>query len=245
MNEWVEKISPDIHNFLKEQGKIITEDIKRLLENHGVNKANDSKDNTNELIATTVLNSYQSSTWSSDLSTLLNDLLVNIYVDGVDNAASQISGSFVRDPKFHEYAQAYAEERTAELVGTGKNPKYSLEQSTRDMLRSDLTEMMDEGMTPAEIANALEENYAFSESRSLMIARTETGFAYNRGGLKMYDESGVKLVYVTDGDYDEDCRAANGQVWTTEYASINALQHPNCVRTFAPCLEPGVLPDEY
>lgn len=238
------KVSPEVHKFLKKQGKIITSDIKRLLEKHGVNKAND-KQKQNEEIAISILKEYQSSTFNSELKQMMNDIIMQIYVDASQNAQAELTGSFVRDPKFHEYAQSYAKDRTAELVGTGKNPAYSIDQSTRDMLRSDLTDMIDQGMTPAEIASELENNYAFSETRSMMISRTETGFAYNRGTLKMYDESNVKLVYVTDGDYDEDCRAANGQVWGVDYASINALQHPNCVRTFAPCLEPGVLPDEY
>lgn len=252
MNEWVEKASPEIHKFLKSQGKIITSDIKRLLVKNGVNKA-DNKNKNNEEIAGSILSGYTSDTWARDLTNTMQDLIIKIYLDSGQDAKTElsnatngeISGSFVRDETFHDYANAYAEKRTAELVGTGKNPAYSLDQSTRDMLRSDLVDMMNEGMTPQEIADSLQENYAFSETRSMMIARSETGFAWNRGAIKMYSESGVKLVYVHDGDYDEDCRAANGQIWSADYAQINALAHPNCVRSFSPCLEPDAQPDEY
>lgn len=234
MNEWVEKISPDIHDFLKDQGKIITGQIKDLLEKQGFGKKKDD----NSTKADAILSSYASNSWATDLDSLLKQLTVEIYVDGMKDAQTTLTGSFVSDPIYHEYANAYAEERSAELVT-------KLDDSTKNMLRSDLVSMMEEGLTPAEIAANLEENYAFSEYRSMMIARTETGFTWNRSTVKMYSESGVKMVYVHDGDYDEDCRAANGQVWSADYASINALGHPNCVRSFSPCLEPDVQPDEY
>jgi hypothetical protein len=47
---------------------------------------------------------------------------------------------------------------------------------------------------------------------------------------------GVKEVEVLDGDDDEECASANGQIWTLEEASDNPLGHPNCTRAFAPHL---------
>src|SRR5437763_1437296 len=121
--------------------------------------------------ADAILGAYFSNTWATDLESLLNQMMVDIYVDSMDEASKELTGSFVRDPVFHDYANAYAEERAAELAGTGKNPKFALSDSTREMLRSDLVNMMEEGLTPAEIAANLEENYAFSEYRAMMIAR--------------------------------------------------------------------------
>lgn len=242
MNQWVKKLKPEIHQFLKKQGKRITNQIRLALESRGFGKA-DNNDNKKQ--ADDILGRLDFSSFSSGINDLMIPVLYQIYIDGMQDAAVEVSGTFTRDPKFHEYANDYASQRAAELAGTSKNSKFALSDSTREMLRSDLVDMMDEGLTPAEIAANLEDNYAFSEYRSMMIARTETGFAWNRGALKMYSEAGVKLVYVTDGDYDESCRAANGQIWTADYASINALEHPNCTRCFSACLEPDAQPDEY
>ena len=73
------------------------------------------------------------------------------------------------------------------------------------------------------------------ESRAMTIARTETATAYNAAAVGAYEDSGlVGTVEVLDGDSDAGCAAANGQIWTLEQAAANAIEHPNCVRAFAP-----------
>lgn len=244
MNAWVKKLSPEIQRFLKKHSKRITNQIRVGLESRGFGKADDNgNDNTNQ--ADSILGSLDFNTWTTDLKDLMSQLLYQIYMDSMQEAAKEVSGSFTYDPVYHEYANDYATQRAAELAGTSNNPKFALSDSTREMLRSDLVNYMNQGLTPAEIAAKLENSYAFSEYRSMMIARTETGFTWNRGAIKMYSETGIKLVYVTDGDYDKECERANGQIWTAEYAEEHALSHPNCTRSFAPCLEPDVQPDEY
>lgn len=246
MNEWVKKASSDIHRVLKKHSRNITNQIRLALESKGFGKSdNGDGDNGNANQADAILAGIDFTAWSGDINELLNQLLYQIYINGMEEAGKEVSGSFTYDQVYHQYANDYATQRAAELAGTSKNPKFALSDSTREMLRNDLVSMMDQGLTPAEIAANLENNYAFSETRATTIARTETGFTWNRGAIKMYGEAGVKLVYVTDGDYDKDCRAANGQIWSAEYASINALSHPNCTRSFAPCIEPDTQPDEY
>jgi SPP1 gp7 family putative phage head morphogenesis protein len=246
MNEWVKEASPDIYKVLKKHGRQMANQIRLALESKGFGKADDGEDdNDNTDQADAILSGVDMTSFSRDLNQVMNPIIYQIYINGMEEAAKELSGSFVRDPKYHEYANDYATQRAAELAGTSKNPKYALTDSTREMLRNDLVNMMDEGLTPAEIAKNLENDYAFSETRAMTIARTETGFTWNRGTIKMYSETGVKLVYVHDGDYDEECRAANGQIWSADYAQINALAHPNCVRSFSPCLEPDAQPDEY
>lgn len=73
-----------------------------------------------------------------------------------------------------------------------------------------------------------------SEYRSRMIARTETGTAFNLGHTYAYEDAGVSEVEVMDGEDDPECAQANGSVWSLEEARDNPLQHPNCVRAFAP-----------
>jgi len=73
------------------------------------------------------------------------------------------------------------------------------------------------------------------------IARTETARIQNQGTLNRYAENDITHVDVHDGlDFDEACRAANGQVWTVEYAKSHELEHPNCTRSFSP-----VIPDNW
>ena len=255
MNEFVKEYTPKIQKILKKEGKALTKQIETLLEKMDFQKANDKNDQVFVNMADLVLNSLDQSAWDEQLSKTISSMTYDIYIAGMEDATSQLGGTFIADPKFHQFASDYSQERSAELVGkrvladgtiiNNPNPNYSISDSTRNMLKSDLVDSMEEGLTPAEIAKKLEGNYAFSEYRSTMIARTETGFSWNSGSVKMYDHSGVKLLYVHDGDGDQDCIAANGQIWTTDYASGRLLQHPNCVRSFAPCLDPSAEPDEY
>lgn len=152
---------------------------------------------------------------------------MDIYIAGVKEQISQVRGTFTVDETVHKYAQEYAQKRTAELVTR-------LDESTRKMLRKDLAKAMDEGKTPTEIATELHDAYAFSDARSFAIARTETGFAWNHAGIDTYEHDGARAVHVYDGDGDPECAAADGQIWSIEYARGHALQHPNCVRSFSP-----------
>ena len=72
------------------------------------------------------------------------------------------------------------------------------------------------------------------QSRAELIARTETAEAYNAGALDQYAGRGLRRVLVYDGDYDEACADADGQVWTVGYARAHPIEHPNCVRSFGP-----------
>ena len=68
-----------------------------------------------------------------------------------------------------------------------------------------------------------------------IIAVTETVAAYNRGWLDSYEEAGHGgLVQVSDDDYDQPCREADGKLWSVGYARAHPVQHPNCKRRFAP-----------
>lgn len=77
---------------------------------------------------------------------------------------------------------------------------------------------------------------AARQFRAETIARSETKLAQNKSSLFAYVNSEVvEGVIVYDGTDDDDaCRAANGQEWSFEQALENPLQHPRCVRSFAP-----------
>ncbi len=110
-----------------------------------------------------------------------------------------------------------------------------IDDTTRQAVRDLTGRATQEGWTVKELSEAVKDAGAFSKSRAMLIARTESGFAYNYGAIAAYDQSGVVgQVHVLDGDYDEECAAANGQTWDLAYAQSHPLQHPNCTRAFAP-----------
>ena len=92
------------------------------------------------------------------------------------------------------------------------------------------------------IQSIVEETY---KNRSETIARTELGNAQNDVTSERYKANGVKLVGILDNgldDDDDECKIANGQVWTLEYFESNPLEHPNCTRCSYPIFE-DVTPD--
>lgn len=214
---------------------MIVPEIARLLKQQGMKKAQNNQADPNKAQAETqadmTVNSYQTPTWTAEISTLINQWLIEIYVAGAQaQMVGQVSGLFGVDETIHQFAQEYAKNRTAELV---KN----LDESTRKMLRTDIRNALEEGKTVTELANELYQNYAFSDKRSFCIARTETAFAWNHSGIDVFEHDGARAVHVYDGDYDPDCQEADGQIWSLSYARAHALQHPNCVRSFSPSFD--------
>lgn len=92
------------------------------------------------------------------------------------------------------------------------------------------------------LRSIVEETY---KDRARVIARTELGEAQNSAAVSRYKEAGVQLVEILDNgsdDDDEECKIANGQIWTLNYFSEHALEHPNCTRAAAPVFD-DVKPD--
>lgn len=154
----------------------------------------------------------------------------------------------------NEKAVAYASQRSAELVGMKynaagelvKNPNAEMviSESTREFVRADVETAMREGWTNKELADNLVDNYAFSENRAGMIARTETSFAANEGAMESYRASGVvegKIWLTADDELvDEEICAANGGQGEIgldddfESGDHAPPAHPNCRCSIAP-----------
>lgn len=110
--------------------------------------------------------------------------------------------------------------------------------TTQDEIRSLTGRAADEGWSSEELAKQIRaKGEIASRSRSLTIARTESGTAYNQGAVAAYRAGGITHVDVLDGDDDEPCASANGARWTLEEAEQNPLGHPNCTRAFSPVVE--------
>lgn len=122
-----------------------------------------------------------------------------------------------------EFVRVRALERALGIVGT-----------TRDLLRTVISDGLTAGMGPAELGKAVREASAFDEYRSELIARTEAAYAYNDAAVGTYRELEVEKVEVVDGTGDEVCARVNGAIWTLDEADSDPLGHPNCTRDFIP-----------
>ena len=84
------------------------------------------------------------------------------------------------------------------------------------------------------LRDLIEETY---KDRARNIARTELGEAQNAATVSRYESAGVSLVEILDNgstDDDDECKEANGQIWTLTYFSEHMLEHPSCTRAAAP-----------
>jgi hypothetical protein len=188
----------------------------------------------------------------------INPLLFTIALDGVGEAATQIDLTFGTALDLaNKRAEAYALERSAEMIGKKwvdgelvANPRaeWVVSESTRDMLRGQVTNAIEEGWSNDKLAASIEDAHAFSPERSLMIARTETAMADVAGNVAAYKEAealGIEVLkqWVTAEDdlVSEDC-ALNGESppLGMDDAFPSGVQfppdHPNCRCDFLPVL---------
>jgi len=144
----------------------------------------------------------------------------------------------------NEQAIAFAEERGSELVGMKwdhdsgawiENPKaeWAIDETTRERIRDLVVMAEDNGWSNGELASAIQEDAAFSDSRAEMIARTETAFADIQGNLAGWEASGVvesKEWSVSQDEVCDECMALDGQVvgLDEQFPDGDPPLHPNC-----------------
>ena len=151
-------------------------------------------------------------------------------------------------------ALSWAKARAAEMVGmklddngvlvANPNAIWAITESTRDMLRSDVGTAIEEGLSAADLADALEARYAFSSSRAETIARTEIAKADVQGNLIAYQRSGVvsgkEVVLGSEHAEPDECDEAAdmGVVPLDDDFGGNGDPpfHPNCVCDILPVL---------
>lgn len=150
----------------------------------------------------------------------------------------------------HVAATDYAETRAAEMVGMRKlgntliqNPdaRWAITETTRDQLRSEITDALKEGPTPAQLAKVVRTSQAFSPQRARMIARTEIVTAHNKGTLAAYKASGVvaRKRWMPDDDPCDICQAnadagAVGLDDLFPSGDDAPTAHPHCECTLSP-----------
>jgi len=187
----------------------------------------------------------QGATVPNPVSLATNPIILAALSSGYSNGAATFSVAWNPRP---QNAIDYARARAAEMVGMrllpngrlvpNPNPKWSIQDSTRDMLRQ-LTEQALEGenaSTPRDLKALIEQLPAFAaifgEYRAEMIARSELMMANNSGNLDMMESTGVPMVYVLDNAQCKICGPVAGTTQTLEWARDNLLGHPNCQRAF-------------
>ena len=108
---------------------------------------------------------------------------------------------------------------------------------TRAQVADALIAGQQEGEGIAQLARRLRDLPAFNAARATVVARTELALSTNQASLASYRASGVVVgVRVLDGDFDEACAAMDGRVFPLGQEPA-ALQHPQCVRAFAPLVD--------
>lgn len=178
------------------------------------------------------------------------------YEEGRRYANLRLGGGFdpeTEDPIAYRYAQEYRkllEEEGATVINGQKNYWFrdSTEQAKQDVLRIleegiaagkplGIKERKKGGYAADTIAAELQPYFRRMRSHASMVARTEVGRLQNVGTIRTYQAHDIEEVLVIDDEGPNSCipcKVANRQVWTTEYAMAHELEHPNCVRRFAP-----------
>jgi SPP1 gp7 family putative phage head morphogenesis protein len=154
----------------------------------------------------------------------------------------------------NDEAIAYAKERAAELVGMrydddgelveNPNAEWAIDDATRELLRSDVSRAEEEGWSNDRLASAIEDNYAFSEDRAAVIARTESAFADVAGNLAAWDASGEVSgkQWIVSADACDECQPLDGVVVDLDEdfpdgGGDGPPLHPNCECDVVPVLE--------
>jgi len=114
-------------------------------------------------------------------------------------------------------------------------------ETTREAVRAALIEGQQAGEGIPQLSARLRALPAFNRARAITVSRTELGHSQNAAAVTNYRASGVVVgVTVYDGDYDAECQAMNGRKFSLD-ALPPTLQHPRCLRAFAPITDASEL----
>lgn len=172
-----------------------------MISNYGAtSKADESTEPTPDSIIDDIIDGLDFMPWTMIVPDV-QDTIASAMQDGGTQALAQVSVSnnVIADTVARKLADD-ASFRAAEMVGKKwvdgelvDNPdaKWVITDSTRDMLRADIEKAYDEGWSTQQLRKNLSANYAFSDARSDMIARTEIAVADIHGNMMAYRESGV------------------------------------------------------
>lgn len=129
--------------------------------------------------------------------------LMHAAMDGAIEALKQLGIGPTILEALGDRTASWAHDRAAEMVGMkydadGKlvpnpNAKWRIDDTTRDMLRTAVTQALEDGSSAEDLKKAILANRAFSETRAEAIARTEIAKADVAGAMTTYRESGLVI----------------------------------------------------
>lgn len=191
-----------------------------------------------------------------DLPAEIQGAIETVAKDGAKLGAEQLSGEMSKeefDKLVHlvnERAVAIAEDRAASLVGKkwvdgelvdNPNAAWRIDESTRTLIRGDVSQALQEGWTNDELAKSLMDSAAFSESRALMVARTELAKADMEANAASWKESGLvaEKIWLLAQEPCDVCtaNAEQGAIPLEDAFSSEDTEppaHPNCSCDLAP-----------
>jgi hypothetical protein len=123
----------------------------------------------------------------------------------------------------------------ADVLEEGALRVTQINETTRQGIAEIVAQGVEQGMGAQELGAAIQAWSGWDEYRAEMIARTETGTAYNATALASYREAGLEYVQVLDGDGDDICAPWRDIVVAVGDAP-DPLGHPNCTRDILPYL---------
>jgi hypothetical protein len=224
----------------------------------GAQKAAEDDDRQRKIEA--VVAAYSASQIWDVLAVDMVPILADSGTASAESALARIEGETI--PEFRETVTAniairgvfdqvntdaadYATERAAEMVGKrlvngilieNPDPKWRIDEPTRDWIRTTVTQAFEEGMSPAELSKTLRGSYAFSKARAKTIAFTETGNINVRTHAVAAEASGAthkRTALSADHDDDDFCDEAAGQGeveidFDYGFGMKHPLFHPRC-----------------
>jgi HK97 family phage portal protein len=174
-----------------------------------------------------------------------NEALLAVYLPVVD----AVGPAVVETPARLAGAAGLSWDLTNPFIRAARDRIADLVVRINDTTRSAIAEQVEEGMRRGysipQLANGVpDEDFpgvrgVFSQAsavRAETIARSETAMVYNAGSTASYRAGGLERALVLDGNGDGACADANGQVWPLDRCEAESIEHPNCVRAFAPVL---------
>jgi hypothetical protein len=177
-----------------------------------------------------LVDSFDWDAWNGKIRGAIEPHYAAIAIDAGERTADQYELDFdADDPFVDKFFTEYLGERITQI-----------DETTRDKISSVLQDTLasSQSATPQELAGKIRDvvpdAYAFDASRSLTIARTETAFAVGHGAGLTYKQNGITHVEISDGDGDDECAEADGQIWTVDEYLAEVIAHPNCERSAAP-----------
>lgn len=171
---------------------------------------------------------------NSDAWNGFRDAIMRVIEEGVQRAISQAvihSAEAGRAPN----EELDYDEITERVLERTDGP-HSIVRTLKSALTKKIKQALAKNANQADVNGLVRESLGeFRTGKAEVIGLTEAVHAYNEATLTVAELSGVKHVFVTDGDeHDEPCREADGSVWTIAEARERRLEHPNCRRSFLP-----------